>query len=116
MVIWPDGVNKNAYGLDIASGDNVIRTELDSGKIKTYRRNSEAKKTFSFNLYLDDRGDNSEFKKFDVWFRNSLKDGALSFVFPDLMGSGNDKHYLVTDEYSAVGQRYKEVSLTVVEV
>jgi hypothetical protein len=100
MVIWPDGVNKDAYGLDIASGDNVIRTELDSGKIKTYRRNSEAKKTFSFNLYLDDRGDNSEFKKFDVWFRNSL----------------NDKHYLVTDEYSAVGQRYKEVSLTVVEV
>ena len=77
MVAWPDGVNQKAYGMSIDYEDNKVEIEFDSGKKRTYLKNSSPKKEFSFNLKFDDSGANSEFKKFLSWYDNVLSAAAV---------------------------------------
>jgi hypothetical protein len=116
MVAWPVGVNQDAYGLDISGGNNVESIEFESGKARTYLKNSTPKKIFSFLLSMEDVGAGSEFKSFVAWWDATLKSGSLSFGFPDLMGSGATKEYRCTETYSASGQKRKEIALAVEEM
>ena len=81
-VAWHPDVNKKAYGMDSATIENVERVEFESGKARTFLKNTAAKKTHSFMLKMDDVGDNSEYKKFVTWWESTLLGGALSFYFP----------------------------------
>lgn len=116
MVAWPDGVNQKAYGMNTDGGDNLVRIKFDSGKERTYLKNSSAKKEFDFNLKFDDVGENSEYKKFLNWWDNVCLSGSQSFAFPNLITHQGMAEYKFTDTYKARGQNPKEVSLSVIEM
>lgn len=116
IVNWPDNVNNKAYGLDISENDNIIYTEFESGKVRTRKRNSISKGKYSFLLLLDDRGDESEYKKFLDWWKNELQSGANTFYFLNFDTKDKMTEYRSIEPFSARGQRYKEVSLSVEEV
>ena len=111
----PD-VNQKAYGMDTAPMENVERVEFESGKARTFLKNTAAKKTHSFMLKMDDVGDNSEYKKFVSWWSGTLLGGALSFYFPNLITHDGYTEYRPIGTYSATGQKWKEVSITVEEM
>ena len=116
-VAWPTGVNQKAYGMDTSPGENVERVEFESGKARTFLKNSVGKKVHSFMLSLEDAGDTSEYKTFLEWWSDDLASGSLSFLFPDLITHDADKEYRSVDgSFSATGQRIKEISLTVEEM
>ena len=115
-VAWHPDVNKKAYGMDTAPMENVERVEFESGKARTFLKNTAAKKTHSFMLKMYDVGDNSEYKKFVTWWESTLLSGALSFYFPDLITHDGDTEYRPLGTYSAAGQKWKEVSITVEEM
>lgn len=115
-VAWPIGVNTNAYGMDTAPGDNVVRVEFESGKARTYTKNTIPKKVHSFMLTLKDDGAGSEYRTFLAWWSTTLASGALSFIFPDLVTHSGTKEYRALEQFSVSGQLWKEISLTVEEM
>jgi hypothetical protein len=116
-VAWPMSVNQKAYGMDTSPGENVERVEFESGKARTFLKNSVSKKVHSFMLDFEDVGDSSEYKDFLTWWNDDLASGSLSFLFPDLINHDADKEYRSVDgTFSATGQRIKTVSLTVEEM
>lgn len=115
-VNWNNEINTDAYGMDTSANENVIRVEYESGKEKTYLKNSSVKKVFTFMLSMQDKGANSEYKKFWAWYDNVLLSGSLSFMFPDLITHSGLKEYIMTDVPSAKGQNPKEVTIAVKEV
>lgn len=116
MVAWADGVNQKAYGMSTEYEDNLVKIQFDSGKERTYLKNSSPKKEFSFNLRFEDSGANSEYKKFLNWYENVLLSGSQSFEFPNLITHNGTAEYKMTDTPSARGQKYKEVSFSVIEM
>lgn len=115
-VNWCNDVNTDAYGMDTGVLNNVIRVEYESGKEKTYLKNSSPKKIFTFMLSMNDKGTNSEYKKFWDWYDNVLLSGSLSFMFPNLFTHSGLKEYKMTAEPTATGQNPKEVTISVKEV
>lgn len=115
-VAWASGVNQKAYGMDTGGGDNVSLITFESGKARTHLKNSAPKKVFSFIIRMDDQGEASEFKTFVLWWEQTLKSGALSFLFPNLVTHSGSKEYRPTEAYSATGQRFKEVKFSVEEM
>ena len=115
-VAWHPDVNQKAYGMDTAPMENVERVEFESGKARTYLKNTAAKKTHSFMLTLEDDGADSEYRKFVTWWETTLLGGSLSFYFPDLITHDSDTEYRPVGTYSANGQKWKEVSITVEEM
>ena len=111
MIRWHNQVNKKAYGVEWSPIDNVEKTELENGKVKTRRINTESKKQYSFNLYFS----KAEYFLFAEWWKSELKDGALSFEFPNLEGLDENTEYEMVEPYSASWQNYKEVSMVVRE-
>lgn len=115
-VTWPSGVNQKAYGMDTAPGDNTERVEFESGKARTYQKNSVNKKRHSFMLDLIDDGVDGEYATFVNWWDYNLASGSLSFFFPDLITHSGNTEYRPTGQYSAVGQKHKEVTIEVEEM
>lgn len=115
-VAWPAGVNQDAYGMDTAPIDNTERVEFESGKARTYLKNTAVKKIHSFMLSLNDEGPGSEYKTFVAWWDTVLLGSAMSFYFPDLVTHTGTKEYRMVSMFSATGQRLKEVSLSVEEM
>ena len=115
-VSWPSGVNTDAYGMDTGGGDNVTYVEFESGKARSYLKNSAPKKVFSFVIAMEDIGGTSEYKTFLTWWDTVLLSGALSFNFPNLVTHSGMKEYRMTDTYSASGQKLKEVKFSVEEM
>lgn len=115
-VSWPVGVNTDAYGMEATPINNVERIEFESGKARTYLKNSAQKYTFSFMLSLDDSGAGSEYRLFVTWWNDTLKSGSLSFYFPDLITHSGNTEYRMVQNYSSAGQKRKEISLTVEEM
>ena len=116
MVTWPATVNTDAYGMESTPIENVERIEFESGKSRTYLKNSAQKKQFSFLLTMKDVGASSEYKDFVEWWDNTLLSGSLSFGFPDLITHTGTTEYRPIAVYSATGQKRKEVTLTVEEM
>lgn len=115
-VAWSTSVNTDAYGLDIGGGDNVERIEFESGKARTFLKNSAPKKVYAFVLSMDDVGGTSEFKAFVSWWEGALMSGSLSFLFPNLLTHSGNGEYRAVGSYSVAGQKRKEVSLSVEEM
>lgn len=113
---WPVGVNQKAYGMDTAPGDNVERVEFESGKARTFQKNSINKKRHSFMLNMVDDGIDSEYRTFVNWWDYNLASGSLSFFFPDLITHSGNTEYRPTGQYSVVGQKFKEVTIEVEEM
>ena len=116
IVAWPSGVNQNVYGMEASPKENVERIEFESGKARTYLKNSAQKKVFSFMLTLNDVGAESEYKTFTEWWDEVLLSGANSFYMTDLITHTGNTEYRAISGYSATGQREKEISLTVEEM
>lgn len=114
-VAWPLAVNTDAYGMDTAPVENVERIQFESGKDRVYLKNSRGRKQHTFLLAMNDVGAASEYKQFIEWYENTLKSGSLSFTFQNLVTHSGTKEYRLLD-YSATGQRVKEVSITVEEM
>lgn len=115
-VAWATGVNTNAYGMETSIKDNLKRIEFESGKERTFLKNSTPKKVFSFMLSLEDIGVNSEYKKFINWFCTTLQSGSNSFLFPNLVTHIGLAEYKLTAVPNISGQSPKEVSLSVMEM
>lgn len=115
-VFWPSGVNTDAYGMDNGGGNNVTFVEFESGKARSFLKNSAPKKVFSFVIEMEDVGETSEYKTFIAWWDNTLLSGALSFYFPNLITHSGLKEYRMTDSYSSTGQKNKEVKFSVEEM
>lgn len=117
MVAWPVNVNQKAYGMEKTQAENVERIEFESGRARTYLKNSKATNIFSFLLTFEDHtGAGSEYKRFLDWWDNSLHGLAGSFEFPDLITHTGTKEYRAIEDYNVTGQKFKEVSLTVEEL
>lgn len=115
-VAWPAGVNTNAYGMEMDPIPNVERIEFESGKPRTYLKNSAGRKRFAFILSMEDVGPDSEYKAFLQWWDETLLGGALSFLFPDLITHAGLTEYMSSDAtFGVSGQRRKDVKLTVEE-
>ena len=113
MVLWPAGVNKSAYGMNTGVKENIKTTEFESGKSRTFLRNSAPKHTFSFNI---DFWSDEEERAFWTWYDNVLLSGSESFLFPDLFTHTGTTEYIMTDTPAVSGQMPKTVSITVREV
>lgn len=113
-VSWPVGVNTDAYGMDTSPIENVERIQFESGKERTYLKNSVGRKAHSFMLSMRDDGAGSEYRTFVAWYDSTLLSGALTFMFPDLVIHTGLREYALI-EYSASGQLRKELTLTVEE-
>lgn len=114
-VSWPAGVNTDAYGMDKEPNDNVEMIRFESGKPRTYLKNSVGKKQFSFMLSFDDSVVGGEYDLFVEWWDEVLLSGSLTFYFPDLRKRDQLTEYHALGDYGSSGQGIKEVSLTVVE-
>ena len=91
--------------------------QFESGRARTYLKNSKATNIFSFLLTFEDHtGAGSEYKRFLDWWDNSLHGLAGSFEFPDLITHTGTKEYRAIEDYNVTGQKFKEVSLTVSNV
>lgn len=115
-VAWPDGVNTRAYGMETGYLENTEAVEMKSGRRVVYLKNSSPRKAFSFNLYLNDQGSNSEYKKFMQWYENTARSGSENFMFPDLITHSGTKEYQFSGTPTARGQKNKEVTISVVEI
>lgn len=115
-VNWPAGVNQKAYGMETSPIENVERIEFESGKARTFLKNTAAKKAHTFMLSMEDVGASSEYKLFLAWYENVLLSGALSFYFPDLITHDGDTEYRLLEPFSASGQKRKELSFSVEEM
>lgn len=116
MVTWPATVNTDAYGMETTVIENVERVEFESGKARTYLKNSAQKKQFSFLLSMDDIGPSSEYKTFVEWWDDTLLSGSLSFGFPDLITHTGTTEYRPLGPYTSSGQKRKEVTIAVEEM
>ena len=90
--------------------------EFESGKARTFQKNSVNKKRHSFMLDLIDDGVDGEYATFVNWWDYNLASGSLSFFFPDLITHSGNTEYRPTGQYSAVGQKHKEVTIEVEEM
>jgi hypothetical protein len=113
-VAWPATVNTDAYGLETTPIENVERILFESGKERTYLKNSSGRKRHAFMLSMEDVGDDSEYKTFLDWYNDTLLSGSLTFNFPNLITHTGTKEYKLLN-YTASGQKRKEVTLEVEE-
>ena len=116
MKQWPYGVSKKIYGVSGAYVENSESTDFDSGKKKTFNKNTAVKRSFTVMLTLQDKGSNSEFKRFDSWYVSTLCGTAESFEFPDITGSGKNKEYRMTEPPTWTGTTKKEITMEWEEV
>ena len=116
-VNWPVNVNKKAYGMNSGAKNNLESVDFESGKSRTYLKNSSPKMIFSFNLsFLDDGTSTCEYRLFWSWWQNVLLSGSESFYFENLLTHSGYKEYKMTQVPTSTGQNPKEVSLSVEEV
>lgn len=115
-VSWPLNVNTKAYGMDTGAKDNLEKISFESGKERTYLKNSGLKKQFSFNLSLNDSGATSEYKLFWTWYEEVLLSGSKTFFLENLLTHSGYKEYKMIKVPSATGQSPKEVSISVEEI
>ena len=113
MVLWPAGVNKDAYGMSTSVKENIKMTEFESGKSRSFLLNTAPTHTFSFNLEF---WSDAEARAVRTWYDNVLLSGSESFLFPDLFTHTGNTEYIMTDTPSVSGQMPKTVSITVREV
>lgn len=89
---WPEGVRKRVLR-DSTSWDipvNVIADETRCGKKKV--RPSAQLTPESYNVSMNFTHD--EYKLFKAWFKNTLKCGAVSFLYPQIDDiNGQDVEY-----------------------
>lgn len=116
MTQWAVDVNKKVYGVSGGYVENVEVVGFDSGKKRSFNRNTAIKQKFSVMLSLNDKGTDSEFKRFDKWLKTSLGGIGETFLFPDLNGSGKDKEYRMTEFPTWQGTTRKEITMEWEEV
>ncbi len=116
-VSWPDNVNMKAYNATETALDNTTALEFESGKKRVYQKNSRTRAAFSFCITcLNNNTASCEYARFWDWYKNTLKGGANSFYFTDLLTKDGLTEYRMTSTPSASGQRYKEITIEVEEV
>ena len=116
MKRWPYGVSKKIYGVSGAYVENAESADFDSGKKKTFNKNTAVKRSFTVMLTLQDKCSNSEFKRFDSWYASQLCGTAESFEFPDITGSGMNTVYRMTEPPTWTGTTKKEITMEWEEV
>lgn len=117
---WSAYCNTDFYGQDGGYKDNTEKVEFKSGRTIEYLKNSAAKKTHALNLTLKDKGTpktngKTEFEHFLYWYENTAKSGTIPCYLTDIITGSGTKQYLIKVE-GWIGQRNKEVSLTLEEV
>ncbi len=115
-VSWPAGVNTKAYGMDTGFEENTEVIEMKSGRRVAYLRNSSPRRTFTFSIRMNDVGAGSEYKTFLSWYANTAMSGAVTFLFPNLITHTGNGEYMFNGTPSARGQRYKEVTISCIEI
>ncbi|MCR5723462.1 MAG: hypothetical protein K6G80_00070 [Treponema sp.] len=116
-VSWPYGVNMKAYNATDGAVENTIELEFESGKTRTYNKNTRSRRAFSFNICcLNNNTASCEYVRFWTWWCDVLKGGANTFYFTDLLTKTGLTEYRMTSTPSATGQRYKEITIEVEEV
>lgn len=115
-VNWCQNVNTDAYGMDDGADDNLETVTFESGKKRTFLKNSAPKMIFTFTLNMkDDKTANCEYRRFWEWWKNTLLSGSLSFYFPNLLTHSGYGEYKMTAVPSANGQKNKVVTISVEE-
>lgn len=118
---WNSNVNTNFYGADGSYKDNTEKVEFKSGREISYLKNSLPKKECSVNVRCKDKGTpkingKTEFEWFLWWYENTIKSGTIPFYLTDIITGTGTKLYRLKDPPKWNGQKYKEVSLTLIEV
>lgn len=99
MTTWPDGIPfftlRSGYGAQ--PGDNVLRTPMDVGPAKVRRRTTSAPSIITGAAYMT----REQAQRFEAFWRDTLKDGALSFTLAD--GLYRRRNMLVQSEDFSAG-------------
>lgn len=112
MENWPSGVNRNFWGLSTSVKDNLQTVEFESGAKRTYLKNSQAKKTFSFSLSLWTKEEEASFWS---WYDNTILSGSLTFGLADFLTGSGTTEYRMAGRPSVSGQYPKTLKLSVEE-
>ena len=115
-VTWPSQVNTAAYGMDTGYEDNTEVIQMKSGRRVVYLKNSTPRRVFTFSLRMHDVGASSEYKTFLSWYNNTARSGSETFTFPNLITHTGLGEYMFNGTPTARGQRYKEVTISCIEI
>lgn len=120
-ISWPGSLNTKVYGMESGWVDNREKLEYKSGRSVYYLKNSTPRKRHPIMMKFDDSkplpgSSLTEWKYFQNWFENTIKSGALPFLFPDLSNKGTGTRLYYMDEIGdGKGQREKKISFTLEE-
>lgn len=92
MIDWAEGVNKQikrGSNWELPSG--VILEETRSGKRKSRPAEQLLPKPFSVDMIFS----YNEYLIFEAWFTTKLRNGALTFKFPDVITGLVDREYRI---------------------
>jgi len=96
-IVWPEilPLTLRMDGLSAKRNSNVIRTRMDAGPNKTRRRYTASTKNYTGSMLLDD----SQRNELEQFYRVSLADGVLRFIFtdPQTLEAGE---FRFTDDYT----------------
>lgn len=109
MVDWPEGIPffklRSGYGAE--PGENTLRTPMDVGPAKVRRRTTSAPSVITGSAYMT----REEAQRFEQFWRDTLKDGALSFTLSD--GLYRRRNLLVqSEDFSAGWSKSGELTRT----
>lgn len=83
-ITWPEALPYLLTGWSMTPSDNILRSQPERGPAKTRRKTTAKTKNYSGSLYLS----SSELDTFLEFVEDTLRDGSLSFLFPDYMTNG----------------------------
>lgn len=106
-ITWPETLPYLLTGWSMTPSDNVLRSQPERGPAKTRRKTTAKTKGYSGSIYLS----SSDLSVFLDFVENTIKDGALPFLFPDYMT--NELSYARITSYSVQhdGKSGYEVSI-----
>lgn len=109
MIAWAIGVNKTITN-EISWGPTpgVLKETMRNGKEKV--RMSSSSTPDEFNVVMIFK--KAEYELFDVWFKQNLRRGSVSFQFPKIAGTGNAEYMMGEPRYSPYGPFSVKCSMT----
>lgn len=96
MIEWPDGVNTKILReseWDVPSG--MIREKTRSGKDETRPGKQLKPNQYDIEMHFN----KNEYLIFHAWYESTLRKGALSFSFPDIITKLVDREYRIPEGY-----------------
>lgn len=92
-VEWSDKVNSDFYGMSYGANENTETVKFESGKPRTFLKNSTPTKSMTFRVSFWTKGEELAFWD---WYENVLLSGAEALRLTDLVSLEGTREYRMT--------------------